>query len=159
MIVLGSSGAGKSSLVRAGLIPRLRRDQERWIVVDPFRPRSDPVRGFAATLSRAFERLGCDRPRSEVESGLRAAVHGWVPGGSNPLVAMVDDLKLCAERDDAHVLVTIDQFEELLGHPPEHVSSRLLALVRDAIDRDDPVLFVLGTMRSDYLATFNNILR
>jgi hypothetical protein len=54
VVVLGGSGPGKSSLVRAGLVPRLRKDTERWIVPDPFRPRDDPVRELWAVLSRAF---------------------------------------------------------------------------------------------------------
>src|SRR5262249_44602092 len=38
LVVLGASGSGKSSLVRAGVVPRLARDPARWIVVEPFRP-------------------------------------------------------------------------------------------------------------------------
>lgn len=39
VMVLGASGSGKSSLVRAGLVPRLRLDPGRWLVVETFRPR------------------------------------------------------------------------------------------------------------------------
>ena len=44
MMIIGPSGTGKSSLVRAGLIPRLRRDPDSWIVIDPVRPLDDPAR-------------------------------------------------------------------------------------------------------------------
>ena len=66
VVVVGASGSGKSSLVRAGLVPRLRRDVERWLVVDPWRPGDDPVAELAAVLSDAFARVGeaRDRPRS-----------------------------------------------------------------------------------------------
>ena len=37
VLFLGASGSGKSSLLRAGIVPRLRRDGERWIVTRPFR--------------------------------------------------------------------------------------------------------------------------
>ena len=42
MMILGSSGSGKSSLVLAGLLPRLRRNKDQWLVVDPFRSYEDP---------------------------------------------------------------------------------------------------------------------
>src|SRR5215216_202159 len=37
LTILGGSGSGKSSIVRAGVVPRLRRDPQ-WIVIGPFRP-------------------------------------------------------------------------------------------------------------------------
>ena len=47
LTVLGPSGSGKSSLVRAGVLPRLRRDPDRWLVLAAFRPRTDPLRELA----------------------------------------------------------------------------------------------------------------
>ncbi len=38
MLIAGASGAGKSSLLRAGLVPRLKKDPERWRVLKPLRP-------------------------------------------------------------------------------------------------------------------------
>ena len=36
--LLGASGSVTSSLVRAGMLPRLRREESQWLIVDPFRP-------------------------------------------------------------------------------------------------------------------------
>src|ERR1051326_7711450 len=36
VLFLGASGSGKSSLVRAGILPELRRDSANWLVIDPF---------------------------------------------------------------------------------------------------------------------------
>jgi hypothetical protein len=44
LLVLGASGSGKSSLLRAGIIPRLRRNPDQWIIVPPFRPLGRPPR-------------------------------------------------------------------------------------------------------------------
>ena len=52
LLVIGSSGSGKSSLVRAGFLPRLRRYPEKWLIVDPFRPQDDPVRELAIALAK-----------------------------------------------------------------------------------------------------------
>ena len=58
VMVLGSSGSGKSSLVRAGIVPQLRRDRGQWLVVKPFRPGRQPARELAASLSLAFDEAG-----------------------------------------------------------------------------------------------------
>lgn len=55
--ILGPSGSGKSSLVRAGLIPRLAReaDPRSTFKVIVFTPGDDPLRRLAVTLSRLTE--------------------------------------------------------------------------------------------------------
>jgi ABC-type nitrate/sulfonate/bicarbonate transport system ATPase subunit len=42
--VVGPSGSGKSSLLRAGLLPRLERLHHRWILLPPLRPGQHPTR-------------------------------------------------------------------------------------------------------------------
>jgi TIR domain len=51
--LLGSSGSGKSSLMRAGVIPRLRRAGRNWIVAPPMRPRIHPADELALALAVA----------------------------------------------------------------------------------------------------------
>jgi hypothetical protein len=41
--LLGASGSGKSSLLRAGLLPRIGRDTHNWIVLPAFRPQLHPL--------------------------------------------------------------------------------------------------------------------
>ena len=53
-MVMGSSGSGKSSLVRAGIVPQLKRDAKRWTVVPTFRPGATPLREVSVALSDAF---------------------------------------------------------------------------------------------------------
>lgn len=215
VMVLGASGTGKSSLVRAGLLPRLRRDVERWLVVDPFRPRDDPARELAAALSRAFERYGGARSQESVEQRLRRAMatpdaepaasemafeedpaarerfveslrslQTSLPAETSPRALrylrlleaeleqttpapaaesstpanvfgeLADELRLRSGRAEAKVLLVVDQFEELLGQPDDHVASRFLELLRAATERPDTSLLVLGTMRSDFLGLF-----
>ncbi|MFJ9036885.1 NACHT and WD repeat domain-containing protein [Streptomyces sp. NPDC102406] len=49
--VVGPSGSGKSSLVRAGLLPALARRRSRWTVAAPFSPGTDPVGTLGQRLS------------------------------------------------------------------------------------------------------------
>src|SRR6202050_2114551 len=49
--LLGASGAGKSSRVRAGVVPRLKRDPHNWIVLPPFRPQMHPLDELAQAVA------------------------------------------------------------------------------------------------------------
>ena len=96
LAILGPSGSGKSSLVRAGLIPRLRsgtlRDSERWKIL-VVRPRDDPW--------SELEAASVHSPRDD----LAAACEEW-------------------RRQDpqaSRLLLIIDQFEELFTRCPDHV--------------------------------------
>ena len=48
----------------------------------------------------------------------------------------------------------IDQFEELLNRPPDHLGSQFLSFLRHILDTKDSKLVVLATMRSDFLGAF-----
>ena len=87
LVVVGSSGSGKSSLVRAGVLPRLGKDQSRWALVKPFRPEAEPISELARSLSSAFPE-GPARPdwkavRDRLGNEARAAKPGEV-GNGNP---------------------------------------------------------------------------
>ena len=50
-IVLGASGSGKSSVVKAGLIPALREDStQQWQILEPIRPGTIPFRALATAV-------------------------------------------------------------------------------------------------------------
>ena len=54
LLIIGASGSGKSSLMRAGVFPRLRKEQHLWIVTRPLIPRDDVIRSLAEALSCSF---------------------------------------------------------------------------------------------------------
>ncbi len=64
-LVLGASGAGKSSSLRAGLWPQLALDDARFLPLPVIRPLDAVISGasgLAASLATAFARLGKVRP-------------------------------------------------------------------------------------------------
>jgi WD40 repeat protein len=139
--LLGSSGSGKSSVVRAGVLPRLERDKHNWIILPPFRPRRDPVSEFARA---ACEALG-------TPEGWRVWRDGFVsPDGVRKLEELADALRLRAGAREAHVLVTIDQGEELFTVATPELVGHLFGLLDRATTEDAPVV-VLMALRSDYL--------
>src|SRR3954466_4543634 len=76
--VVGPSGSGKSSLVHAGLLPRLARLPERWLLLPPLRPGAQPTAALAGCLSRAFAARGRPRPAAEVAAALARGSAGLV---------------------------------------------------------------------------------
>lgn len=49
-VVLGVSGSGKSSLVKAGLVPQLRELQANWQILTPMRPGLSPLKALAKVM-------------------------------------------------------------------------------------------------------------
>lgn len=150
LLLLGSSGSGKSSVMRAGMLPRLRRAPERWLVVDPFRPGPTPADRLAAALARAG---GGTADWREIRDAL--AVGGERsddPGEA--LREQVGALRLGSDHPEATVLLFVDQLEELLGRPPAHPADRFLRQLAAASTGDRAPFLVVATLRSDFLASF-----
>ncbi|WP_327098924.1 TIR domain-containing protein [Nocardia vinacea] len=73
-VVLGPSGTGKSSFLRAGLLPRLAREYRHFLVLDILRPERQAltgVRGLAAVIYTTRTRLGLTTPTlGDIKSAL-----------------------------------------------------------------------------------------
>jgi hypothetical protein len=64
-VVLGPSGTGKSSFLRAGLLPRLRRDDRNFLILDIVRPQRNVITGetgLAQAIYAARTPLGLATP-------------------------------------------------------------------------------------------------
>ena len=169
LVIVGSSGSGKSSLVRAGVLPRLDKDRSRCIVIGPFRPGSDPVSELARAVSSKFpewpHRPNWKVVRDQLRGQSRAedSGRGAGPPATCLLTEYADDLAMALGLREAPVLVVVDQVEELLqtaGKPPQVVAvddpTALLTALRRATERPGGRVFGLLTLRSDFLGTFQN---
>lgn len=143
--LVGPSGSGKSSIMRAGLLPRLSRHNACWIVVPPFVPESRPTHNLAHSLSRAFRDHGSARPPDSILKELER--------GSSGLLTAVNELaELVHDRDGpVKVLIVIDQAEELLTRAGEREQHAFLDRLTEALDEDGP-LWALATVRSEFLS-------
>ncbi|SDX96478.1 WD domain-containing protein, G-beta repeat-containing protein [Geodermatophilus africanus] len=144
--VVGPSGSGKSSLVHAGLLPRLARQPERWLVVPPLRPGRRPTTNLADSLARAFTDRGRPRPADELAAALGR--------GSAGLVELAGELADLAVNGAGRpgVLVVVDQAEELLTRTGAREQQAFLQLLSGALHEDSPV-WAVATLRSEFLST------
>ena len=123
-VILGASGAGKSSLLKAGIIPRLRREAPAWLPLRAFRPGADPLLNFAEALARSLADFGKVEAHGVVRDRLFGAwsnaerKDGYLsPTGHCAVEATLEAegrrLRDVAGRGTATILVSIDQAEEM----------------------------------------------
>lgn len=138
LAVVGPSGSGKSSVVRAGLIPRLRDGalpgSERWFVVE-MHPGSQPFEELAEALLRVADRRPRDlvRELARDREGLLRAAGELLPG------------------EDGELLLVVDQFEELFTQTSsEEQRAAFLDALSRAVSTPRSRLRVVTTLRADF---------
>jgi hypothetical protein len=158
--VIGTSGCGKSSLVEAGLLPRLLEEPtpggRAWRDI-PLRPLGAPVAQLAAALARAAreeqpDSFGHLHP-SMLASRFRATLRRTTSG-------LVEVIREILPDPATPVLVFVDQFEELFRYQPDETDEDLplfrdeaqvfANLLIEATRAAEPNIYVLITMRSDF---------
>ena len=147
--VLGASGTGKSSLVRAGLIPALHRGAlaaagYRWNV-HILKPGNAPLANLAHALTEDERWIENDdrlTSISSLSSLLRAS----------PL-ALVELYRQKSDRfADEALLLVVDQFEEIFRYRQKDTdeAEAFIALLLRSASENFPI-YVVITMRSDFL--------
>ena len=143
--VVGPSGSGKSSLVRAGLLPALADGvlpgSDRWRQV-LMRPGEHPLRELAE--------VG-DHPGAPADAGQSNASADGRMGDNPSLPGAGGDLPLPrAMARQERVLLVVDQFEEAFTICRDEVErARFLATLAEAAQADNSVT-VLVAVRADY---------
>jgi WD40 repeat protein len=144
LVIAGPSGSGKSSLLRAGLIARLRRKREDWIAIKPFRP----SRGFDEGVVRALESTCADWYRSA--QALHTLRQLADPASVDP-VRFAGFFRRLADEPGATPVLAIDQGEELLSGESGGAIEAIADTLAGLLTADSPVLGLI-TIRSDMLS-------
>jgi WD40 repeat protein/energy-coupling factor transporter ATP-binding protein EcfA2 len=167
LAVVGTSGSGKSSLVRAGLLPALQGGLmasagSDWRIAI-LRPGGDPI----GNLARALAGPAVLGARGKNDAGMQAVMaETTLRRSSLGLVELIsrartklDDGGQQLFRDYENLLVVVDQFEELFRfkqlieeeNSKEDAAAFVKLLLEAVGQRDEQRIYVVLTMRSDFL--------
>ncbi len=134
LLLLGASGSGKSSLVQAGLIPKLKDNFGANKLVNlTFVPDVNPFESFYGCL------LGNRYTQSQAK--LAQAVK------EDTLIKVVEGLK----NNSDLWFIFIDQFEELFTRTPKTERDIFIKSLVNLIEKNDSWVKIVMTMRADFL--------
>ena len=150
-LVVGASGSGKSSLLRAGIVARLRKDIERWFVVSPFRPRREPLTEFAKAFAESCP--------AAAPAGWKYLLDEWMSSNPEDIARLVDVGSSLAGSREATTLLVVDQLEELiLENPSNYLGAKegrlFLEVLAKLSTKPAGRVFVIASLRSDMLGAF-----
>lgn len=148
-VILGASGAGKSSFLRAGLLPRLVRDDRNFLPLAPLRPERAAITG-AAGLVAALSAACADKGMTVTRAELRDAASQGADALRPCLRELVARARAASSAPkDPTIVLPVDQAEELFRAEGAQEAEALLALLRELATKDDPAISVLFVIRSD----------
>ena len=154
LVILGASGSGKSSFLRAGLWPRLARDDLSFLTLPIIRPQSAVITGdsgLVASLSLAFDRFGETRSPGRIKQVLNEDPVGFE--------TLLDELSALADRrlvgtgaeNHPVIVLAIDQAEELFGTEGLAEAATFLHMLGRTLASGQPArrILAIATIRSD----------
>ena len=151
LAVLGPSGSGKSSVVRAGLLYELQEGKRRsgtetWHILPIIRPGESPLRNLAGVFIPEKHRT-----KKKGEILLSSSLSDLKARGADALVALVKE-----DYDEEPVVLVVDQFEEIFtlcrgSQEKEQERRDFLDCLFGAVDTLAGQLRLVITLRADFL--------
>jgi WD40 repeat protein len=168
-VVLGPSGSGKSSYLRAGLIPRLQREDRRFSVLGVLRPGRDALSGasgLAAAIETGRRAVGLTGPPlGEIKAALTDAQQVYelmaeIRAAAAHQLADAGQLDGDTGAEGSPTLVLpLDQAEELFAADAGTGAGQFLSLLAELLTRLNTVdvgLIVAVTIRTDRFEALQN---
>ncbi|MEO0852180.1 MAG: caspase family protein, partial [Cyanobacteria bacterium J06648_11] len=142
LAVVGASGSGKSSVVRAGLMAQLRHGKrlpgsDRWWLRS-FRPGAQPLSALVQCLLDS----GTDKERAYQ----RLQLEGMLYEGADGFVRWL------RSRPEPMVVLVVDQLEELFTLAPPEDRQRILETLLGAVEYASDRFKLVVTLRTDFVA-------
>lgn len=167
LAVVGTSGSGKSSLVRAGLLPALcgglmTRASSNWRVA-VLRPGNDPLGNLARALNDPTVfglEEGVDPTNHEPLPVEQAAIQSTLIEVTlrRSSLGLIEAVRQARMPEDENLLIVVDQFEELFrfariseDEKYENDAAAFVKVLLEAKRQRELPIYVVLTMRSDYL--------
>ena len=143
-VIVGPSGSGKSSVVMAGLLPKLRKGalpgSDKWLYLDPMVPGSHPLERLTVALSGAITERSMDSIREDLDSDSARGLHLLASRAVN-----------IAKRPEMRLVLLVDQFEELFTLTTDEDERRhFIDLLVNAVTESRGAVVAILTLRADF---------
>ncbi len=160
LVILGASGSGKSSFLRAGLWPRLKRDDRTWLPLPIVRPERAVLSGqfglAQALQSVMSDPAFADQIRKRDLPRSRATIQEFIETTEDGLAKIFAALRSIAHvpafssetAPPPTIVLAVDQGEELFNEEGRDEARRFIAMLTHTL-KGDPGVLALVAMRSD----------
>lgn len=148
--VIGYSGSGKSSIIKSGLIPKVKSSKDigpgkEWNTI-LFRPGINPIQNLCKSIIQI--QTGSDHSVKEL-------VDSFFKKDKDIISGIIDDLK----QSKNNTLIILDQFEELFSfidlnsnqESNRHHAQIFVNAIIEAVNHSNKNIYIVLTMRSEFL--------
>ena len=152
--IVGTSGTGKSSLIRAGLLPAVHQGKQgerkaEWLIAS-MKPGNTSLKNLATAL---MENDVFGTGKKDEDTVRYKEILNLISNSSLGLVQAIRGLLTGNKK----LLLLVDQFEEIFRFTDEHSdknnseSNSFVQLIIDSVRQRDVPVYVILTLRSDFL--------